>query len=97
MIQLIIRFRPELDVTYSNGVFHSTSATIQPINDLFKNFPDAQVETVFTGNRDKIPAQMQGYFTVNLVDSDRAQTLQKQLQSQTSIDAAYIKPPAELP
>ena len=97
IVQLIIRFRPELDVTYSNGVFHSSSAVIKPINDLLKSYPDAQVETLFTGDRDKIPDHMRGYYAINLAGSDKAQILQNQLQRQTSIDAAYIKPIAEPP
>ena len=97
MIQLIVRFHPELDVTYSSGVFQSSSEAIQPINNIFKGFPDAQVEPLFTGDGDDIPAHMQGYYAINLADPDRAQNLQHQLQHQTSVEAAYIKPPAELP
>jgi hypothetical protein len=97
VIQLIIRFRPELNVIYRNGLFHSSSAAIQPINDLLKSYPDAQIETLFTGNQDTIPAHMRGYYAVNLVDSAQAKTLQGQLKSQTPIEAAYIKPPAEMP
>jgi hypothetical protein len=97
VIQLIIQFRPELNVIYHKGVFHSSSAAIQPINDLLKSYPDAQIEALFTGDRETIPAHMRGYYAINLVDSMQAQTLQGQLQSQTSIEAAYIKPPAEMP
>ena len=97
VIQLIVRFRPELNVIYSKGVFHSSSAAIQPINDLLKSYPDAQIEALFTGDQDEIPTHMRGYYAVNLADADRAQALQHQLQSQTCIDAAYVKPPAEIP
>ena len=97
-MQLIVQFRPELDVTYSNGVFRSSSAeAIELINNILQSFPDAQVEPLFTGNRGGVPAHMRGYYAVNLADADRAQTLQHQLQHQTSVEAAYIKPPAELP
>ena len=97
MIQLIVRFHPELDVTYSSGVFQSSSEATQPINNILKGFPDAQVEPLFTGEGDEIPSHMQGYYAINLADPDRAQNLQRQLQRQTSVEAAYIKPPAELP
>lgn len=98
MMQLIVRFRSELDVTYSNGAFRSSSAeAIEPINNILRSFPDAQVEPLFTGDRGGVPVHMQGYYTVNLADADRAQALQYQLQHQTSVEAAYIKPPAELP
>jgi len=97
-MQLIVQFRPELDVTYSNGVFRSSSAeAIEPINNILRSFPDAQVEPLFTGDRGGVPAHMRGYYAVNLADADRAQALQHQLQHQTSVEAAYIKPPAELP
>lgn len=98
MMQLIVRFRSELDVTYSNGAFRSSSAeAIEPINNILRSFPDAQVEPLFTGDRGGVPVHMRGYYTVNLADADRAQALQHQLQHQTSVEAAYIKPPAELP
>ena len=98
MTQLIIRFRPELDVIYSNGVFRSSLAeAIEPINDILRSFPDAQVEPLFTDEPGGVPAHMRGYYAVNLVDADRAQALQHQLQHQTFVEAAYIKPPAELP
>jgi len=97
-MQLIVQFRPELDVTYSNGVFCSSSAeAIERINNILRSFPDAQIEPLFTGNRGGVPAHMRGYYAVNLADADRAQALQHQLQRQTSGEAAYIKPPAELP
>lgn len=42
-MQLIVQFRPELDVTYSNGVFRSSSAeAIEPINNILRSFPDAK-------------------------------------------------------
>ena len=97
-MQLIVQFRPELDVTYSNGVFRSSSAeAIESINNILRSFPDAQVEPLFTGDRGGVPADMRGYYAVNLAGVDRAQALQHQLQHQTSVEAAYIKPPAELP
>ncbi len=97
-MQLIVRFRPELDVTCSNGVFRSSSAeAIEPINNILRSFPDAQVEPLFTGDRSGVPAPMRGYYAVNLADADRARALQHQLQHQISVEAAYIKPAAELP
>ncbi len=98
MTQLIVQFRPELDVTYSNGAFRGSAAeAIELINNILRSFPDAQVEPLFTGDRGGVPAHMRGYYAVNLADADRAQALQHQLQHQTSVEAAYIKPPAELP
>ncbi len=97
-MQLIVRFRPELDVTYSNGMFQCSSMeAIEPINDLFESFPDVQVEALFTGDRGTVPTSMRGYYAVNVADEDRARALQYQLQHQTSVEAAYIKPPDELP
>ena len=98
MIQLIVQFRSELDVTYSNGLFRSSSAeTIETINNIFRSFPDVQIEPLFTGNRGGVPSHMRGYYAVSLADVDRAQALQQQLLNHTSVEAAYIKPPAELP
>jgi hypothetical protein len=97
VVQLIIQFRPEFNVIYNKGVFHSSSTFIQPINDLLKSYPDAQVEALFTGDQDSIPARMRGYYAINLADSAQAKTLQGQLQNQAPIEAAYIKPPAEMP
>ncbi len=97
-MQLIVRFRPEFDVSYSHGVFQSSSAeAIEPINNIFESFPDAQVEPLFTGDRGAVPTHMRGYYAVNVADEDRTRALQYQLQHQTSVEAAYIKPPAELP
>ncbi len=98
MMQLIVKFRPELDVTYSNSVFRSSSAeAVEPINSILRRFPDAQVEPLFAGNRGGVPAHMRGYYAVNLANADRAQALRHQLQHQATVEAAYIKPPAELP
>jgi len=98
VVQLIVQFRPELDVTYSEGVFRSSSVeAIEPINKTFRNFPDALVEPLFSGNESSIPAHMRYYFTIHLSDADKAKALEELLQQQTSVEAAYIKPPAELP
>ena len=97
-MQLIVRFRLELDVTYSNGVFHSSFAeAIESINNILRSFPDAHIEPLFSGDPSSIPTPMRDYYTVILADADRAQDLQYQLQHQRSVEAAYIKPPDELP
>lgn len=97
-MQLIVRFRTELDVTYSHGSFRSSSAeAIEPINNILRSFPDARVEPLFTGDRGDVPAHMRGYYAINLADADRAQAFQHQLQHHAAVEAAYIKPPAELP
>ena len=98
MTQLIIQFRSELDVTYGGGVFRSPSAkAIQPINDILRSYADAQVEPVFGGETKDVPPHMRNYYQINLEDENRARALERLLQQQTSLEAAYIKPPAELP
>ncbi len=98
MAQIIIQFRPELDVTFRNGVFISpTKEAAEPLNSLLRRFPSAQVEPVFGENAGTVPDQMRRYYAINLTDADRAQALQRELQQLTSLEAAYIKPSAELP
>ena len=98
MTELIIQFRPEFDVTYQGGAFRSRSArAIQPINDILRSYPDAKVEPVFGGEMKDVPAHMRNYYVINLEDENRARALERLLQQQASLEAAYIKPPAELP
>ena len=98
MTRLVIRFHPDLNVTYKDGLFYSHSVeTIELINSILENYPDAQIEPLFSGTKDEVPTHMRGYYTIHLVDIDRAQALQKQLQGSTSVEAAYIKPPDGLP
>lgn len=88
MIQLIIQFRHEFNVTHSGETFQSPSTkTIEPVNEILRGFPDAQVEQLLGGT----------YYTIYLDDPERAQDLERRLQSQTAVEAAYIKPPAEPP
>jgi len=97
-MQLIVQFRPDLDITYTDGLFRSSSPeAVEPVNNLLGSFPDVQIEPVFTGDRSNVPAHMRGYYTLNVADADRARDLQEQLQRQTSVEAAYIKPADELP
>ena len=98
VMQLIVQFRPELDVTCSDGLFRGSSPeAVEPVNSILRSFPDAQIEPVFTGDRSSVPAHMQGYYTLNLADANRARALQERLQRQASVEAAYIKPANELP
>jgi hypothetical protein len=96
--QIVIQFRPELGVTYRDGAFRSSSAeVIQPINDILWRLPDASVEPVFGGAAGDMPSHMRYYFMISLEDEDRARSLERILQQQPSLMAAYVKPGAELP
>ena len=98
MVQLIVWFRPEFNVNYKEGVFVSSSLqAIGPVNDILHGYPDAQVEPLFKNNAGAVPEYMRYRYTINIADADRAQSLQRELQYQKSVEAAYLKPEAELP
>ena len=98
MIQLIIQFRHEFNVTYSGETFQSPSTKIiEPVNEILRGFPDAQVEQLLGGTVSGAGDRMRSYYTIYLDDPERAQDLERRLQSQTAVEAAYIKPPAEPP
>jgi len=98
MVQLVVWFRPEFSVNYRNGVFVSPSMqAIGPVNDILHGYPDAQVESLFDNNAGTVPEYMRYRYIIHIVDAGRAQSLQRELQYQKSIEAAYIKPEAELP
>jgi len=98
MVQLIVWFRPEFSVNYRDGVFVSPAMqAIAPVNDILHGYPDAQVEPLFQDNAGAVPEYMQYRYTINFADADRAQSLQRELQYQKPVEAAYIKPEAELP
>lgn len=98
MTQLIVQFRQEFNVTYSGETFQSPSTEIiLPINEILGGFPDAEVKQLLGGTISGAEERMKSYYTIYLDDPERAQDLERRLQSQPAIEAAYIKPPAEPP
>lgn len=98
MIQLVVQFYPEFDVTYTENAFRSPSTkVIDQLNGILGTFADAKVEPLFSGNMGDVPAHMRYYYVISLADADRARSLEHLLQQQTFVEGAYIKPPAELP
>jgi len=98
VIQLIVRFRREFNVTYSGETFRSTSMKIiEPVNKILAEFPDVRIKQSPSGNVSGAGDRMRSYYAIYLDDLRRAQDLEHKLQSQLAVEAAYIKPPAEPP
>ena len=98
MIQLVVRFRREFNVTYSGGTFQSSSTKIiEPVNKILAEFPGAQVKQSPSGNVSGVGNRTGSYYNIYVDDLRRAQDLEHKLQSQPALEVAYIKPPAEPP
>ena len=98
MTQLIVQFRQEFNVTYSGETFQSPSTKIiEPVNEILGGFPDAQVKQLLSETMGGAEERMRSYYMIYLDDPARAQDLERRLQSQPAVEAAYIKPLAEPP
>ena len=98
MVQLIVHFRSEYEVTYTENAFHSPSTeVIDQLNNILLAFPDVGIEPLYGGNMTDLPANMRYYYSLSLAQADRARALANLLQRQAFVDAAYVKPPDELP